>query len=344
MRTKSHFLISIIIVNYNGRKWLKNCLESIESQSYIHFEIIFVDNNSTDDSVPFVKKNFPKVQIVKLTKNIGFAGGNNEGYKKAKGEYLLLLNNDTKVERDFLRNFIKAFDEIPYLGIAQSKIILMDKPQLDTCGGFWTDTSFLYYYGNFKNPELEIYNKAFPVFTCKGASVLIKRKVIEKTGLFDNDFWNYYEETDFCHRVWIVGYECWYWPKAICFHGMGGTSLTFKNEFIQFHNFKNKLCSYIKNESLLELIKTIPIFIVLNIVIGGIWILQGKWKHTVALGKAIAWNITHFSKTLEKRKTIQRMRKIPDYEIWKRVKRNPKFSYYPYLFRDDMGKYQDHLL
>jgi GT2 family glycosyltransferase len=334
-------LVSIIIVNFNGKKWLQNCLSSLTNQTYRNFEIILIDNNSTDRSDTFIKNKFPKVQLVKLAQNVGFAGGNNEGYKKAKGEYILLLNNDTTVEKNFIENFLKAFGNIPNLGIAQSKIVLMDKNQLDTCGGFWTSTSFLYYYGNSKDPELPQYNKVFPVFSCKGASVLIKRDVIEKIGLFDEKFWNYYEETDFCHRVWVSGYECWYWPKAVCHHAMGGTSLTFKNEFIQFHNFKNKLCSYLKNLSFMELVKTLPIFLILNLAIGLIWVVQGKWRYTIALFQAVGWNILNIANTLKKRSEIQRNRKVPDQVLWKKIKRNPSFDYYTYLFRDDLSNFKD---
>jgi GT2 family glycosyltransferase len=337
-------LISIIIVNFNGKKWLKDCLQSIQQQTYEKYEVIFVDNNSTDDSISFVKKNFPKVQLVTLNENIGFAGGNNEGYKKAKGEYILLLNNDTKIEKTFLSDFLKAFDEIPNLGIAQSKIILMGQDKLDTCGGFWTSTSFLYYYGNSKSPTLEKYNKPFPVFSPKGASVLIKREVIEKIGLFDDDFWNYYEETDFSHRAWISGWESWYWPKAVCHHAMGGTSLTFKNDYIQFHNFKNKLCSYIKNLSLIELLKIIPLFIFLNFAIAFLWILKGKWKHSLALLQSIWWNIMHLRNTVSKRSKIQKIRKQSDAFVWQKVKRNPEISYYKYLFNDALGEYKDTIL
>lgn len=336
-------LISIIIVNYNGLKWLKNCLRSLYSQSYKNFEIIFVDNNSTDNSVSSVKKLFPKVKVIETDKNLGFAGGNNEGFKHAKGEYMLLLNNDTYVEQNFLELFLKAYDEIPNLGIAQSKLELTNNRGLDTCGGLWTDTSFLYYIGNFKDPKLETYNKAFPVFTCKGASVLIKKEVIEKIGLFDEDFWNYYEETDFCHRAWLAGYECWYYPRAVCYHEMGGTSLTFKNDVIQFHNFKNKLCSYLKNLESVSLLKTIPVFFVINIGISGIWVLQGKYKHAFALYKSIFWNIYHLPSTYRKRKEIQHIRTISDRKIWQKVKKNPKLSYYKYLFYDDLGKYNDNL-
>lgn len=335
-------LVSIIIVNFNGKKWLDKCLSSLSVQSFRNLEIILVDNRSTDDSVLLVKNNFPKVKVVEAGANLGFAGGNNEGVKHAKGKYILLLNNDTYVENDFVEKFLDAFNEIPRLGIVQSKIVLMNDPEkLDTCGAFWTDTSFLYYVGNNKDESLPKYNKPFKIFAAKGASVLIKRELIEKVGLFDNDFWSYYEETDFCHRAWIAGYEVWYWPKAVCYHAIGGTSLTFKNDYIQFHNFKNKLCSYIKNLEPIQLLKVVPIFLFLNTLIGGIWLLQGKVRHTLALYKSLWWNVKNIPGTYAKRKTIQKTRKNSDAEIWRLVKKNPSLQYYRNLFADNLGVYSD---
>jgi len=271
--------VSIIIVNYNGRKWLQKCLDSLYRQTYKNFEIIFVDNASVDDSVEFVENNYKhdRMKIVKNDKNSGFAGGNNLGLKYAKGDFILLLNNDTWAKEDYLEKFIQAFEEIPNLGSAQSKIVLMDEPDtLDSCGSYWTNTSFLYHYGNGKDQSLKKYNKNMPFFSNKGASILIRKDLIDKIGLFDDDFWCYYEETDFCNRAWLAGFECWYWPEAVCFHAMGGTTLTFKNDYIQFHNFKNKLLSFLKNFEIKTLIKVIPIYILTNIVLSFLWLLQSK--------------------------------------------------------------------
>ena len=96
-------LVSVIIVNWNGRKWLEKCLDSLRVQTYKNFEVIFVDNASTDDSVDFVEKNYPEVVILKSDRNLGFAGGNNLGIDNSKGEFILFLNNDTWVKEDFLK-------------------------------------------------------------------------------------------------------------------------------------------------------------------------------------------------------------------------------------------------
>ena len=334
--------ISIIIVNWNGKKWLEKCFTSLSQQTYKNFEIIFVDNNSHDDSVAYIKKHFPKTKIILNKDNRGFAGGNNDGLKTASGEYILLLNNDTWSPKDFLEKFIQAFDEIPNAGCVQSKMVLLADPRkTDLVGSYWTDSSFLYYYGYQKDVDIKKFNTSMPFFTNKGASVMIPRKVIDELGLFDDDFWCYYEETDFCHKVWLAGYECWYYPKAVVHHAGGGTAIQFDNSLIQFHNFKNKLLSILKNFSGSSLVTIIPTYVVLNIGISFIWLGQGKTKHFAALYRSIWWNIQHLSQTLEKRKKVQALRKVSDSEINKKVKVNPRLSYYYYLLKGHLEKYEE---
>ena len=334
-------LISIIIVSWNGKKWLKKCFDSLSKQTYKNFEIIFVDNGSIDDSIKFVKKNYPKTIIIQSKINLGFAGGNNLGFKHTKGEYVLLLNNDILATKDYLKNLVEAFEKIPKLGSVQSKMILMNEPdKLDVCGTYWTDSSFLYHYGVGKNQSEKKYNRVMPFFSNKGASMMVKRGVIDKVGFLDNDFWSYYEETDLCNRIWLAGYECWYYPKAVMYHAVGGTTVTFSNSFIQFHNFKNKLLSFLKNFEFATLVKIIPTFLFLNILLSIFWLFQGKIKHFFALYQAFWWNIVHFRKTLEKRRVVQGFRIKKDKEIFDAVKKNPKLSYYYYLL-NGLEKYEE---
>lgn len=340
--------ISVIIVNYNGKKYLKDCIGSLLLNKTPKFEIIVVDNGSTDSSLeilkdPLIHNSKYKIHLIKNRTNLGFAGGNNIGIKYAKGEYVLLLNNDTVVENFFLTNLLKAFKEIPNLGCAQPKIVLMRDPNvIDSCGSFFTDSSFLYHYGYDKNQELEIYNKPFPVFSVKGVAMLIRKSLVGKIGLFDDDFWSYYEETDFCHRVWLAGYECWYYPKAKIFHAAGGTTLTyFHNSFIQFQNFKNKLMSFIKNFQFSTLIKFVPLYLVINLFLGLFFLITLKPKFFWALFKSLLWNIIHLRRTISKRRKVQLLRKVSDGEIFEKIKRNPRLSYYFYQQFGKLKNYTD---
>ncbi len=332
--------VSIIIVNYNGKKWLNDCLTSVFNQNYKNIEVILVDNHSSDDSVNYVKNNFLKVMVVRNKKNNGFAKGNNIGLKYAKGDYILLLNTDTILKKNTISNLLKAFNEIPNLGCVQPKMILFDKKHLDACGSFWTNTTMLYHYGYGKNKNLRMYNKPFPVFSVKGACMLIKREVINKIGLFDNDFWCYYEETDFCHRAWISGYECWYYPKAEMYHAGGGTSVVFNNSLIQFHNFKNKLMSMIKNFELKALIRILIVHLLVELMVFSYYLLRLKFSLSLSIIRGFYWNIRNIRKTIHKRKLVQKNRKVSYNEIFKKVKKNPRLSYYWYLF-NNLREYKD---
>ncbi len=337
-------LISVIIVNWNGKKWLKRCLDTLLAQTHSNTEIILVDNGSADDSVEYIKTNYPSIKLVLSKTNLGFAGGNNLGYKHAHGEYILLLNNDTYVEPEFLEKFVAAYAEIPRLGSVQCKLVLMyDQKHLDVAGSYWTSSSFLYHYGYGKDATDKRYNQKMPFFSNKGAAMLLRRDIIEELGLFDDDFWCYYEETDLCHRLWVAGYECWYYPNATAYHAMGGTSLLFPNDFIQFHNFKNKLLSFLKNFQLRTLITVIPLYLLVNFLLSILWLIKGKPKHALALYKSIWWNAKHFKATLKKRQHIQSMRLSSDKQIFAQVKRNPSFSYYTKLFNGTLAEYEDRI-
>lgn len=326
-------LVSIIIVNYNGLRFLEDCFKSILGQTYKNIEIIMVDNGSFDGSVGFTRKNFPQVKVILSKKNLGYAGGNNLGLKKCKGEYIMILNNDVYLQEDLVEKLLEAHEKIPHLGAAQPMVKLMnDKGNLDACGSFWTNTGFNYHYGIYKNANLPIYNKAFPVYSLKGVCMLIPRKIIDRVGLFDEDFWCYFEETDFCHRVWLAGFECWYYPEAFLYHYMGGTRLKKAEAFVQFHSFKNRLCSYLKNLGRRELLKILPIYFILNVSWSISYLLKANFNGFVMIYKAIRWNVRNLRSTLQKRELVQKtIRRKTDNEIFSKVKRNPRISYYFYL-------------
>lgn len=328
-------LISISVVNYNGEVFLPAFFASLFKQTYSNFEVIFVDNNSSDGSIDYVKKNFPQVKVIENKDNSGYAEGNNIGLRHSKGDYILILNNDTILKEDLIEKLLQAFSEIPNLGAVQPMVHLMNTPEkLDACGSFWTSTGFNYHYGIYKSADLPLYNKSFPVYGIKGMCMMIPREAIEKVGLFDADFWCYFEETDFCHRLLLAGYECWYYPKTYILHYLGGSSKKKKSSFIQFHSFKNRLCSYLKNLGPVELMKTLPVYFVFNIVWSVAFLLRLDFENFLVVYKAFWWNITHFSDTMGKRRDIQSsIRKRTDKEIFQKVRKNPRWSYYWYLMR-----------
>ena len=163
--------------------------------------------------------------------------------------------------------------------------------------------------------------------------MMIKREIIDRVGFFDEDFWSYYEETDLCNRIWLAGGECSYYPKAVVYHALGGTSSLFDNGFIQFHNFKNKLLSFLKNFEGWTLIKILPTYFILSLAVSFYWLLQGKGRLFLSFYRSVWWNIIHLPQTLKKRKVVQLLRKRKDKEIFKLVKKNPTRRYYYALIK-----------
>jgi GT2 family glycosyltransferase len=326
---------SLVIVNYNGLRWLNTCLSSVYNQTFSDFEVIFVDNKSSDESVAFVKSNYPLVSVIENDHNDGFAGGNNLGFLSSKGEYILLVNNDMELPSDFLQKMFLITKEHGEMVVFQPQIRLMDRREyLDNCGSFWTSSSLLYHLGYGKHYDNDKYNSVLKVFAVKGACMCINRSIIEKIGLFDEDAWCYYEETDFCHRALLSGYDVKYIPNAIIYHAMGGTSSFFDSGYVQFHNIKNKLSSFYKNFSYVEFFLTFLKFTLLTNILCTLWIIKGQYKNVMAAFKAYLWFFSNLQKLNNKRRLIQSFRKVSDAQILKDRTRNPRISYYFYLFKD----------
>lgn len=332
-------LVSVVIVNWNGEAVIQGCLTSLLSQDYHNIEIIILDNNSGDRSREIVKKNFKKVKLIESRRNLGFAQGNNVACEKAKGKYVLLLNNDTMVTKSFLNHLVAILEKDEDIGVVQPKILYRGNPfykdgTINSIGAFFTPTGFLYYPGYGKDTKLPIYNKESEIFSAYGACMLLRKNVIKKIGLFDPDFFVYFEETDFCLHVWTAGLKVAYTPKAVVYHIGGVSARKFGTENIFFHSFKNRIASYIKNLEMVTLIKVIPLHLFLCESTAMIYLLSGKIHLFLAIQKAIFWNIVNFRKILQKRNKIQKeIREVKDAAFLSRVNRSPRLSYYLYLLK-----------
>jgi GT2 family glycosyltransferase len=200
---------------------------------------------------------------------------------------------------------------------------------MDTCGSFWTASGFLYHYGNKKAYDQPEYCEAFKVFSVKGVCLLTTRQIIDHVGLFDDDYWCYFEETDFCHRVLLAGKDCWYSPSAEILHANGGTSSLQRQTIVQFHSFKNRLNSYLKNLELQSLLRILPIYFLINLAWAVKLIATGKFRIALVPFKAVLWNLANIRNTLVKRKHIQQnLRRIADRDLFYDVTLNPPLRYY----------------
>lgn len=246
--------VAIIILTWNGKKLLQKFLPSVAEIDYPNYNIYIIDNNSSDDTETFIKQTFPEVKYVKFPKNYGFAKGNNEALKLLQDEeLLLLLNNDVKVEPNLLTELTKYFQLNPDVGVAQPKILSYNEPNkfeyAGAAGGLIDKLAYPLCRGRILNKteeDKDQYKTSKNIFWASGACLLIRRNIVNKIGLFDEDFWAHMEEIDLCWRTQRLGYKIACVAETKVFH-LGGGSLNYGNPKKLFLNYRNNLFMLIKN-------------------------------------------------------------------------------------------------
>lgn len=319
-------MVSIIIVNFNGKTYLSNCLKSIFKNNYKNFEIIIVDNHSTDKSIALVKKQFSnylkKIKIIELKDNFGPAYARNQGVKQAKGEIIAFLDNDTEVDNNWIIEANKEFKKDKKLGCIQSKLLLLDeKNKFDYAGDYLNQFGLLSHRATYKDVDNGQFNKKEIIFAAKSAGMFIKKSVFDKIKGFDNDYFIYMEETDLCWRSWLMGYKTIYLPSSIVYHGFSGSFKILNNNFavynLRFNGTKNYILTIIKNLSTKNLIKILPkqicIFFLYSVYL---FFLKFKFKESLYILLGIVWNIIHLQKSLFKRHKIQKNRVLNDKQLF----------------------------
>ncbi len=250
--------VSIIIVNYDGRHLLKACLGSVRAQSFKDFEIMLVDNGSTDGSIEFVTDSFTDVKVILLPENIGFAGANLEGLRHTKGDYILLINNDVELEMDCVHNLLTAMEDHPDVGICATKMIVHGTAIIDSAGdGFATNLK------GFKRGEgrpADLYENEEHIFGACAGAALYRRKMLDEIGFFDKDFFLIHEDTDLNFRAQLAGWKVLYVPTAIAYHKVR-SSIGDMSDLAIYYTLRNSDFVRIKNIPLALFLRYLPAFI-----------------------------------------------------------------------------------
>jgi GT2 family glycosyltransferase len=236
--------VSIVVVNWNGKRFLKDCLDSLLAQTYANREIIFVDNGSADDSVRYVREHFPVVAVVALTGNAGFTGGNAAGLKVARGEFISLVNNDTKVHERWLDNLVQPMLTDESVGICASKILFATNGTVNSAGDGITTAAVGFNFG--LNQKAAQFNSLHRLFGACGAAVLYRRRMLDEIGFLDEDFFLYDEDTDQSFRAQLAGWKCVFVPTALVHHKSNATSVRLSDIHVYYHA-RNLEFVWIKN-------------------------------------------------------------------------------------------------
>ena len=234
-------MISIVIPNYNGYEHLKTCYASLKKQTRQDHIVILCNNGSGDSSREYTKKEFPKAAVIEIGYNSGFAKAVNEGIKyslkNTASEYILLLNNDIELEENFLDTAVKALTSDKNASMLAVKMLnYYERNKIDDCGDFIKSgggSPLARGNGETDNGQ---YDKTEYIFGACAGAAFYRKELFEKTGLFDETFFAYYEDIDLSFRAQLYGNKCLYEPKAVCYHKRGGTSS------VATHGFQTEMC------------------------------------------------------------------------------------------------------
>jgi GT2 family glycosyltransferase len=308
-------LVSVIITNYNGKIHLKECLDSLERIDYDNYEIILVDNASTDGSVEFAKTISAGLKILSLEKNYGFAEGCNLGAQEAKGEFIVFLNNDTRVDVGWLSELVNATKIYGENNIFSSKVLFYDPPhKINTIGGLITPMGSGFDI-NFGKPDLKEFNQVRYVGSPSGCSMLLKRSVFQQMGGFDKDYFAFLEDVDFGWRCWLAGYKTYYIPTSVVYHKYGSTGGKRESPFRVFNVQKNHLSNMLKNFYWRNLIPGFIISLIFDLVRIFSFLIKGNFDLISAVFRGDYIFLRELPDTLAKRKYIQENRKLSDKEM-----------------------------
>jgi GT2 family glycosyltransferase len=312
--------VSIVIATMRGGPDLEACLQSIEVQAYRELQVIVIDNGSTDAELARIPERFACARVLRNEENLGFVGANNQGIAASTGELVLLLNDDTVLEHDAIERLVQTLAEHPSWAAAQAKLVRMDDPSvLDTAGSFLTATGFLVHRGS-GEPD-QGFDTADEIFAAKGAALLIRSEALRQVGAFDPDFFAYFEETDLCWRLWLAGWQVGFASEARVRHKLGATAGSLPTELVQFHSFKNRICTLAKNLGSLRLAWMLPYHLALCLGLAAWYSVRGKPRLGLAILRAFGWNVRQLARTFAKRRSVQSLRRISDRELMQQILR-----------------------
>ena len=331
--------VTVAILNYNGLEHLAGCFSSLADIDYPpeRLELVLLDNASTDGSVAYVKGHYPKVRVVVSSQNVGFAGGNNLAAREATGRYIVFLNNDMRVEAQFVRHLVKAVQSAPDVVCAGAKILNWDGSRLDFAGSAADFAGHAYQFGLGQPLTHDTYTEMQPTLYACGGAMIVEREVFLRVGGFDENHFIYYEDLDLGWRLWVLGYEVVFAPDALVNHRHHGTMSSF-SDYRKWVLFKrNSLYTIIKNYSDENLGRVLSATLLATVegavkqaehrgqLDTGEFFIKSNQKSsrpTVTLDKqnvatfvAIHDVVEHLPELMEKRRFIQANRKRSDQEV-----------------------------
>jgi len=308
--------VSVVVVNWNGRELLSECLESLRAQSYDRFSTLLVDNGSKDASVDFVKNNFPEVRVIALSRNLGFSVANNIAIRSIETQYVALLNNDAVADPLWLENLVAALNTRPEAGFAASRILLYSDPgYVDRAGDSYTTAGTGLLRG--RGAEADVYDEKTWVFGACAAAGLYRLEMLKEIGLFDEDLFLLYEDVDLSFRAQLRNYRCLYVPEATVYH-KSSSSIVHDSAISVYYSHRNLEWVYLKNMPARLIRKSIIFHLIYNVAAGLYFLGNGR---IVEFVRAKRDALNGLARILRKRRGIQKNRIVDEDYIWNLLER-----------------------
>ncbi|MCR4738664.1 MAG: glycosyltransferase family 2 protein [Lachnospiraceae bacterium] len=252
--------VTVVIPNYNGINFIENCLSSLMDQTFPDFDICVVDNASTDGSAELIGEKFPEVLLIRNTENYGFAKAVNQGIRQSTSGYVILLNNDTVTDRDFVRALYEAIRKDGRVFAYQAKMLnLYDRTKTDSAGDLYCALGWAFAPG--KDKDAARFSKDVKIFSACAGAAIYNKELLRKTGYFDEKHISYLEDVDICYRARIEGYVCRFAPKALVYHAGSGVTGSRHNPFKVRLSSRNSVYLIYKNMPVLQLLLNLPLLL-----------------------------------------------------------------------------------
>lgn len=318
---EQHPLVGVLVLNYNGRRFLQPCFDSLNKTDYPNFGIYLVDNHSTDDSVAFTRVNYPNVRIIETGANQGYSRAYNIAFREAQGSYFVLLNNDVEVEADWLAHLVQVAEQDQEIGALQPKLLSMQEPTrfeyAGASGGFLDRYGFPFLRGRvFYTMEEDRgqYDDIIEVFWTSGAAMFVRADALDETALLDEDFVHHMEEIDLCWQLHLAGYKLKVVPAAKIYHYAGATILPDSFRKV-YWNFRNSVFMLMKNMERGNLLWVLPVRYLLDAICFAGALAKFDFAKAFAVLKAHVWLLCHLPLILRKRGAVQRRRLVRDHAL-----------------------------
>lgn len=303
--------VTAVVLNYNGRRFLETVLPSLERQTAAGLDVLVIDDGSGDDSVIWLRREWPSVEVLALPQNVGITAALNWGAEAARGEVVVLLNNDMELHPDCVEELVAALEEHPEAGSACAKLLDFERRELlDGAGDElrWTGVGNRRGHGELDRGQ---YNEPGPVFSACAGAAAYRRSALEQVGPFDERFFAYFEDVDWGFRAQLAGIGCRYVPTAVAYH-MGSATAGVASDFSRYHVWRNAIWLVAKNYPLSSLVRHAPQLILYQALVLASALKERKGRVLVR-----AWRdaLRHLPDVLRERRRVQRSRRIGAREL-----------------------------